>query len=87
MACMASMKSYAMAHSVQGHDRVKELEDRVEKLESLIERLMKSDKPSFQDFKFLKDEDDKKEREELERESAKARRMSRAMMSRDMFMK
>ena len=54
MACMASMKSYTMAHSVQGHDRVKELEDRVEKLESLIERLMKSDKPSFQTSNSLK---------------------------------
>jgi hypothetical protein len=82
MACMARMlpRDY---ETIRPDNRVKELEDRVEKLESLIERLMKSNKPSFQDFKFLKEDDNKKERED----EAKAKRVSRAMMSRNMFTK
>jgi hypothetical protein len=81
--CMAKMISYSSLHSDgTPSDRVKELEDRVEKLEVLVGKLIKSNKPSFQDFKFIKDDEDKVKREEMERSE---RRRNRAMSMNAMF--
>jgi DNA-binding ferritin-like protein len=43
--------------------RIEELEQKVEELEKLVNRLIKSNKPSFQDFKFIKEDEEKKDRE------------------------
>lgn len=57
-------------------DRINELENRVQQLEELVDKLIKSNKPSFMDFKFIKEEE-KREEEERQRLENHRRTMSR----------
>jgi IS4 transposase len=79
---MAKMLPRYVSNGVEPSSRVEELEARVEKLEKLVERLVKSNKPSFQDFKFIKDDEDKVKMEEME---CSERRRNRTMSMNAMF--
>lgn len=56
--------------------KIEELEKRVADLEELVDRLTKSNKPSFQDFKFIKEDEYKKDREERDNRLQMARMRS-----------
>ena len=60
--------------------RIEELENRIVELEKLVGKLVKSNKPSFQDFKFIKEDEYKKDREERDKRLQMTR--MRAMFSR-----
>jgi TolA-binding protein len=60
--------------------RVQELEQRVEQLEEMVERLTKMKKPSFMDFDFIKNDEDKEE--ETRRSTDSQMRRMRQLFSR-----
>lgn len=68
MATMAYTNGGYLYGSPPQDGRIKELEDRVEQLEDLVNKLMKSNKPSFMDFKFIKEEERREEEERRRRE-------------------
>lgn len=74
MACMTRPMG-SMVYGSPPDSRIKELENRVVELEKLVERLTKSNKPSFRDFDFIKQDEDEKRREE-ERNRSQISRMS-----------
>lgn len=72
---MRGLGRYEYGSPPEQDTRIKELEDRVEQLEDLVSRLMKSNKPSFTDFKFIKEEE-RKEEEERRRHEDNRRTMA-----------